>query len=61
MKVLVSAASKYGATSEIAEEIGKTLREALRDRDVGVDDVLVEVRPAHPSPVRTQRSATGSR
>jgi menaquinone-dependent protoporphyrinogen oxidase len=46
MKVLVSAASKYGATSEIAEEIGKTLREALRDRDVGVDDVLVEVRPA---------------
>ena len=44
--MLVSAASKYGATSEIAEEIGKTLREALRDRDVGVDDVVVEVRPA---------------
>ena len=37
MKVLVSAASKHGATSDIAEEIGKTLCEALRDRDVGIE------------------------
>ena len=43
MKVLVSAASKYGATSEIAEEIGNTLREALAERVVG--DVVVDVVP----------------
>lgn len=40
MKVLVSAASRHGATSEIAEEIGRTLREALHERDE------VDVRPA---------------
>ena len=45
MKVLVSAASKHGATAEVAEEIGKTLREALRDRNVGGNDVVVEVCP----------------
>ena len=45
MKVLVSAASKHGATTEVAEEIGKTLRVALGDRDVGGDDVVVEVHP----------------
>jgi len=44
MKVLVSAASKHGATSEIAEEIGEALREALHKR--GGDDVVVDVRPA---------------
>lgn len=43
MKVLVSAASKYGATSEIAEEIGNTLREALDERVGG--DVVVDVVP----------------
>jgi menaquinone-dependent protoporphyrinogen oxidase len=45
MKVLVSAASKYGATSEIAEEIGRVLRQALDDR--GLDgDIVVDVLPA---------------
>ena len=44
MKVLVSAASRHGATSEIAEEIGKVLRDALHER--GSDDIVVEVRPA---------------
>jgi menaquinone-dependent protoporphyrinogen oxidase len=39
MKVLVSAASRHGATAEIAEEIGKELRAAF-------DDVVVDVRPA---------------
>jgi menaquinone-dependent protoporphyrinogen oxidase len=39
-KVLVSAASRHGAT---AEEIGRALREALHERG---DDVVVEVRPA---------------
>jgi menaquinone-dependent protoporphyrinogen oxidase len=41
MKVLVSAASKHGATSEIAEEIGKALRNALRS-----DNAVVDVGPA---------------
>jgi len=45
MKVLVSAASKYGATSQIAEEIGRVLREALDDRSLS-SDVVVDVRPA---------------
>lgn len=36
MKVLVSAASKHGATSEISEEIGKILREALEGHNVDV-------------------------
>lgn len=44
MKVLVSAASKHGATSEISEEIGRGLREALNER--GGDEVSVDVRPA---------------
>jgi menaquinone-dependent protoporphyrinogen oxidase len=44
MKVLVSAASKYGATSQIAEEIGRVLREALDDRSLG-SDFVVDVRP----------------
>jgi menaquinone-dependent protoporphyrinogen oxidase len=44
MRVLVSAASRHGATSEIAEEIGKALRDALHER--GDDDVAVDVRPA---------------
>jgi menaquinone-dependent protoporphyrinogen oxidase len=38
MKVLVSAASKHGATSEIAEEIAKALREALQEYGVGSDE-----------------------
>ena len=46
MKLLVSAASKHGATAEIAEEIGKQLREALQERSVGGDNALVEVRAA---------------
>jgi menaquinone-dependent protoporphyrinogen oxidase len=45
MKVLVSSASKHGATSEIADEIGKVLRDALHERSVG-DDVVVDVRSA---------------
>jgi menaquinone-dependent protoporphyrinogen IX oxidase len=46
MKVLVSAASKHGATSEIAEEIAKELREALNERSgEGGEDARVEVRP----------------
>jgi len=47
MKVLVSAASKHGATSEVAEEMAKALREALNERGgQGGVDVVVEVRPA---------------
>jgi menaquinone-dependent protoporphyrinogen oxidase len=47
MKVLVSAASKHGATAEIAQEIGQALREAVQERGVGGDeDVVVDVRPA---------------
>lgn len=46
MKVLVSAASKHGATSEVAEEIAKELREALQERGgEGGEDAAVEVRP----------------
>jgi menaquinone-dependent protoporphyrinogen oxidase len=45
MKVLVSAASRHGATAEIAEEIGHVLRDALDDRGGG-DDVTVDVRLA---------------
>lgn len=41
MKVLVTAASKHGATAEVAGEIGKTLREALRESG----DVVVDVLP----------------
>ena len=44
MKVLVSAASKHGATAEIAEALGKALRDALHER--GDDEVVVDVRPA---------------
>jgi len=44
MKVLVSAASKHGATSEIAGEIGRVLRDALHKR--GGDGAVVDVRPA---------------
>jgi len=43
MRVLVSAASRHGSTSEIAEEIGKALRDALHER--GGEDVIVDVRP----------------
>ena len=47
MKVLVTAASKHGATSEVAEEMAKALREALKERDgEGGEDAQVEVRPA---------------
>ena len=35
MKVLVSAASKHGATSEVAEGIAKALREAPNERGGG--------------------------
>jgi menaquinone-dependent protoporphyrinogen IX oxidase len=46
MKALVSVASKHGATSEIAEEIAKELREALNERSgEGGEDARVEVRP----------------
>jgi menaquinone-dependent protoporphyrinogen oxidase len=45
MKVLVSAASKHGATSEIAEGLGEALRGALQERGAGEEDV-VEVRSA---------------
>jgi menaquinone-dependent protoporphyrinogen oxidase len=34
MKLLVAAASKHGATSEIAEELGRTFREDGVDADV---------------------------
>jgi menaquinone-dependent protoporphyrinogen oxidase len=45
MKVLVSAASKHGATSEIAEEIGNAMRGALEDRQFsgGGDELVVDV------------------
>ena len=44
---LVSAASKYGATSEIAQEIGNTLRETLSERGgLGGNDVVVDVVPS---------------
>src|SRR5215217_7240598 len=46
MKVLVSAASRHGATSEIADELGKMLHEALHERGGGGDDVAVDVLPA---------------
>lgn len=46
MKVLVSAASKHGATAEIAKELAQALGEALRERGFGSnDEVAVEVRP----------------
>jgi menaquinone-dependent protoporphyrinogen oxidase len=46
MKVLVSAASKHGTTSEITEEIARELREALNERSgEGGEDARVEVRP----------------
>jgi menaquinone-dependent protoporphyrinogen oxidase len=44
MRVLVSAASKHGATAEIAERIGAVLRRSLAQRD---PEVEVVVRPAH--------------
>jgi menaquinone-dependent protoporphyrinogen oxidase len=43
MRVLVSAASKHGATAEIAERIGAVLRHSLTQRDPAVE---VVVRPA---------------
>jgi menaquinone-dependent protoporphyrinogen oxidase len=44
MKVLVSAASKHGATTEIAEEIGGVLREALHaHKDDGEEERDVQV------------------
>lgn len=46
MKVLVSAASRHGATAEIAEKLGVALGDALRERGVGSGDELVAVRPA---------------
>ena len=47
MKVLVSAASKHGATSEVADEMAKALRETLIEHGgEGNEDVVVEVRPA---------------
>ena len=47
MKVLVSAASKHGATAEVADEIGRELREALNKRSgTGDDEVTVDVLPA---------------
>jgi menaquinone-dependent protoporphyrinogen oxidase len=46
MKVLVSAASKHGATAEVAQEIGSTLREALNaPRGDGEGATVVEVLP----------------
>lgn len=46
MKVLVSAASKHGATAGIAEELGKALDEALQERGIGSSGEVVDVRPA---------------
>lgn len=46
MKVLVSVASKHGATAEIAEELGKALGEMLRERGIGNGDEVVDVLPA---------------
>lgn len=46
MQVLVSAASKHGAASEVSEEIGKALQEALEENGVaGGDEPVVDVRP----------------
>ena len=47
MKVLVSAASKHGATDEVTQEICRALREALHERSGtgGEDDVSVDVYP----------------
>lgn len=47
MKVLVSAASRHGATAEIAERIGRRLGRELRDRGVEAD---VDVLPAEEAP-----------
>lgn len=46
MKVLVSVASRHGATAGIAEELGKALGDALRDRGIGSGDDAVDVCPA---------------
>ena len=48
MKVLVSAASKHGATAEVAEEIGTALRGALLNErgGIGSGEVTVDVLPA---------------
>ncbi|MGF1470397.1 MAG: flavodoxin domain-containing protein [Rubrobacteraceae bacterium] len=46
MKLLVSVASKHGATAEIAEELGRALDAALRERGIGNGDEVVDVRPA---------------
>lgn len=43
MKVLVSAASKHGATAEIADAIGEALREELEG--LGDEDAVVDVIP----------------
>ncbi|MGB3632550.1 MAG: flavodoxin domain-containing protein, partial [Rubrobacteraceae bacterium] len=44
MKVLVSAASKHGATTGIAEELGKALEESLRERGIGSGEEVVDIR-----------------
>lgn len=46
MKILVSAASKHGATAGIAEELGQALGDALQERGIGGGDGIVDVRPA---------------
>ena len=43
MKVLVSASSKHGATSEIAQQIGKTLVAAGIDADIRPPDAVASV------------------
>lgn len=43
MRMLVSAASKHGATAEIAETIGEALREALENS--GNEDAVIDVIP----------------
>lgn len=45
MKVLVSAASKHGATAEVAEQIGIALRESLEARDDARAETVVDVLP----------------